>query len=346
MIELSRHIENLMLKHDCVIVPGLGGFVTHYVPARHIAEEHLFLPPCRSVGFNPQLVLNDGLLVQSYMQVYHTGYAETLRLVDEAVEQLKGEIRKNGFYELSGIGKLKMGLDGAYDFDPCEAGVVSPELYGLDALTVSDVREASQTQETSASDPRRRPVRLWRTDRDYTLSISRELVNYAAAAVVALLFYFVWATPVGESVDSNRQAAAVIYDQLFAHVSTGKEKPASAPSAVQPVPARASSHPAEPATTSPAASGSSAAAEPHHDSSPMRSENYTLVLASSITRQSAEVYSRTLREGGYAEARPYRRGRMVRVVYGSYPSREEACKALNRLREQKPFADAWVLRAD
>ena len=72
MIELSRHIESLLLAHDCVIVPGLGGFVAHYVPARRIAEEQLFLPPSRSVGFNQQLTINDGLLVQSYMQAYDT----------------------------------------------------------------------------------------------------------------------------------------------------------------------------------------------------------------------------------------------------------------------------------
>lgn len=47
MIELSRHIESLMLKHDCVIVPGLGGFVTQYVPARRVDDEQLF---CRLVA--------------------------------------------------------------------------------------------------------------------------------------------------------------------------------------------------------------------------------------------------------------------------------------------------------
>ena len=30
MIELSQHIEVLLLENDCVIVPGLGGFVAHY----------------------------------------------------------------------------------------------------------------------------------------------------------------------------------------------------------------------------------------------------------------------------------------------------------------------------
>ena len=33
MIELAQHIEALLLENDCVIVPGLGGFVAHYTPA-------------------------------------------------------------------------------------------------------------------------------------------------------------------------------------------------------------------------------------------------------------------------------------------------------------------------
>ena len=54
MIELSQHIEVLLLENDCVIVPGLGGFVAHYTPAIQL-EENMFLPPTRTIGFNPQL---------------------------------------------------------------------------------------------------------------------------------------------------------------------------------------------------------------------------------------------------------------------------------------------------
>ena len=45
MIELAQHIEVLLLENDCVIVPGLGGFVAHYTPAMRVAEENVFLPP-------------------------------------------------------------------------------------------------------------------------------------------------------------------------------------------------------------------------------------------------------------------------------------------------------------
>ena len=36
MIELSRHIESLLLDNDCVIVPELGGFIAHYQSAYYV----------------------------------------------------------------------------------------------------------------------------------------------------------------------------------------------------------------------------------------------------------------------------------------------------------------------
>ena len=76
MIELAQHIETLLLENDCVIVPGFGGFVAHYSPATRVKEENIFLPPTRTIGFNPQLKLNDGVLVQSYMSAYDTSFAD------------------------------------------------------------------------------------------------------------------------------------------------------------------------------------------------------------------------------------------------------------------------------
>ena len=76
MIELAKHIEVLLLENDCVIVPGLGGFIAHYCSSKYNKETHEFCPPVRSIGFNPKLVMNDGLLVQSYMQAYNTDFPD------------------------------------------------------------------------------------------------------------------------------------------------------------------------------------------------------------------------------------------------------------------------------
>ena len=96
MIELARHIEILLLENDCVIIPDFGGFIAHYQPARYIKEENLYLPPVRTIGFNPQLTINDGLLVQSYMQAHHTDFPDATRMIEEEVAGLKEQLYQNG----------------------------------------------------------------------------------------------------------------------------------------------------------------------------------------------------------------------------------------------------------
>ena len=123
MIELARHIEILLLDNDCVIVPGFGGFITHHVSARHIEEENLFLPPYRTIGFNPAMKLNDGLLVQSYMIAYDASYPEAVRIVNSRVEKLESILHKEGEYELHGIGLLRENVQGQYTFKPLESGI-------------------------------------------------------------------------------------------------------------------------------------------------------------------------------------------------------------------------------
>ena len=112
VIELDRHIEILLLSNDCVIVPDLGGFMTHHVEARYDEDGCIFLPPLRTLGFNPQLTMNDSLLAQSYVEAYDLSYPEALRRIEEEVNELKQHIETEGSYELNDIGTLSVNEDG------------------------------------------------------------------------------------------------------------------------------------------------------------------------------------------------------------------------------------------
>ena len=131
VIELEKHIEILLLDNDCVIVPGLGGFVAHYVGACFDKDSNMFLPPYRTLGFNSKLDMNDSLLAQSYVEAYDISYPEALRKIDSEVVELKRTLEVEGIYELDNIGVISINNEGNYEFEPCEAGVLTPGLYGL-----------------------------------------------------------------------------------------------------------------------------------------------------------------------------------------------------------------------
>jgi hypothetical protein len=62
MYSITRHIEYLVSRHDCVVVPGWGAFIAQYEPARIDAESGLIVPPSRAISFNQSVMHNDGLL--------------------------------------------------------------------------------------------------------------------------------------------------------------------------------------------------------------------------------------------------------------------------------------------
>ena len=328
MIELSKHIEILLLKHNCVIVPQLGGFIAQDVPARYIPEENLFLPPHRTVGFNPQLTLNDGLLVQSYMQAYDTNYPETLKLIEQAVSSLNAELQQQGEYELSGIGKLTLNIDGVYNFTPNEAGILSPELYGLDAVSVK-LNDSANEEEFSEEE--RTNTKSRNNTKNYTFSINRELVNYVAAAVVAIFFYFVWATPITDNSAITPQQASLLFPHTIQHIqkSIPEFVPVENDSVLESEITNTTTYQAN---------------MPQAGTDITAPNDYAIVLVSCIPMKNAEAFVNELKEKGIDNVSILTKRNMIRVVYGAYSSEANAYTDLVKLRKQdSTFKDAWIL---
>ena len=156
VIELDRHIEILLLDNDCVIIPNFGGFVTHHVDARYDESEGSFLPPLRTLGYNPHLKnINDSLLAQSYVEAYDISYPEAQRKITEEVDNLKTALSEQGQFELKNIGMLSLNDMGDVVFEPCEAGILTPDLYGLGSFEMPKLADASTAspQPATAAEP-------------------------------------------------------------------------------------------------------------------------------------------------------------------------------------------------
>ncbi len=115
--------------------------MAHQVPAHYDEEDCLFIPPSRSLGFNPQLRLNDSLLAQSYIEAYDISYPEAMRRIEAEVEEIREHLHNDGTYTLNDLGTLTINADGNYEFIPCEAGILSPSLYGLGATSMQKLSD-------------------------------------------------------------------------------------------------------------------------------------------------------------------------------------------------------------
>ncbi len=105
-MELTQYIANLLLKNNCVIIPGFGGFIANYQPAVIDELRQKIYPPTKQVLFNSNLISNDGLLANYVAQKINTTYPNALSLINNDVELWKKELKAGGRIEIGEIGFL------------------------------------------------------------------------------------------------------------------------------------------------------------------------------------------------------------------------------------------------
>lgn len=214
MIELAQHIEALLLENDCVIVPGLGGFVAHYAPATRVEEENIFLPPTRIIGFNPQLKMNDGLLVQSYMSVYGTNFSDATKIVEREVDELIAALHEEGKVDLPNVGEVRYTIYDTFDFAPYDNKITTPYLYGLDAFEMQEL-SALEKPKTEKDTFSLVPATTPKEKRTFAVRFNRAYLTNAAAVAAVIILSFFFSTPIENTEVIEENYATLLPDELF-----------------------------------------------------------------------------------------------------------------------------------
>lgn len=374
MIELAQHIEALLLENDCVIVPGLGGFVAHYAPATRVEEENIFLPPTRIIGFNPQLKMNDGLLVQSYMSVYGTNFSDATKIVEREVDELIAVLHEEGKVDLPNVGEVRYTIHNTFDFAPYDNKITTPYLYGLDAF---EMRELSAIEKPQAEKIIPAPAAIGKEKRSYAIKFNRAyLTNVATVAVVIFLSFF-FSTPIENTEVIEENYAKLLPDELFEKIEkqslaitpivvkqntparksakkqTGTQKKVVAPVAVREVKVGKTPVVSTETTAKEQASHSvSATADaPKHNVQPVAKpavatpkRPYHIIIASVSTEKDAETMAAQLVAKGFSGAKAIVGDGKMRVSIESCGTEVEAYQALARVRENETYKNAWVLK--
>lgn len=360
VIELERHIEILLLNNDCVIVPDLGGFMAHYSEAHYDDRDQMFLPPTRTLGFNPALKMNDSLLAQSYIEAYDISYPEAILRIEDEVSELRQHIENEGSYELNDLGILKMNEYGNYEFEPCEAGILTPTLYGLSTVEMEPL--ANMT--SSFVEAKTRPIKVesilendakatvheekaqevemsssyFKDDNDDKVHIPVSVLRNIMAAAIAIFGFFLISTPLNNG--SSKEMSMLNFDTETLTRILPK------------------------ATIQGNAEVKGLKASEVHNDAVVKYDNettdktnqqdivsverertvpyYTIVLASQVSKKNASLYVEKLHKAGFNEAKIFTSHSSTRVIFNRYKTEAEAYNALREMREYTEFHEAWV----
>lgn len=151
MFSIIEHIEYLMSRHDCVVVPGWGAFIANYMPARYDSERAVLEHPRRSVGFNAEVTHNDGLLAQSIMRREDMGFDEAMRFIADSVAAYRQQLSADNEVSMGRLGYFRRN-DGRYiEFVPFSHAYSNDVYFGLADLDVKSV--AALESDTAAGSP-------------------------------------------------------------------------------------------------------------------------------------------------------------------------------------------------
>lgn len=378
MIQIDRHIEILLLNNDCVIVPGLGGFMAHHVCARYCADTQTYLPPLRQLGFNAQLKINDSLLAQSYIEAYDISYPEAIRRIEDEVTELLQMLQNDGVCELHDIGILKINVEGNIEFEPCEAGILTPELYGLNTvdivpLNIQATAPKPVVQEKEANptpldifneQPKPAPqlvvnkantsetadvIEEEEDDEPSRISIRISTLRHIGVAAAVILALFLCALPFGK-MSQPELTKSYIDTGILYNILPKDQCSATTDTSVRTISfnekkAETTETEAPVAEKEPAKEAEKPAEVKPTEEKAASKHFFGIVLASRVARTNAEDFVKRLGRAGYKDAEVVvRPNGGLKVVYGHYTTESEAMQNLRTLRDaDSQFADGWIM---
>lgn len=199
-MDISRYISELLFEYECVIIPGFGGFVCSYSPAKIHPVQHTFNPPSKSMLFNPQLKTNDGLLANHIAIAEQITYDQALRRIDEFVDEVLITINGGGQASLEKIGVIYADQEGNLQFNQDTKNNFLKDSFGLSSFISPKINRAypksARKPETHFAD------RKGQSNRKKSVVLTNWVL--AVAPIMLILGYFYFNTDVFDSGLQNK----------------------------------------------------------------------------------------------------------------------------------------------
>lgn len=307
-----------------MIIPELGAFLAHSIPASYNAEDGIFMPPHRTMGFNSQITIDDALLLSEYIDEQQLTYEEAGKALHKDVSNLRYELSSKGTVRFGELGTFSMNVTGNITFDPAPNGIDDPYNFGFEPILIPLLSEFEK--------------------KDIVIK-RRSIKKYVSVAVAAMLTFFIF-SPVGDSAyEPSLKAGFTTVETMPVVKETAKEVATTELCEIEPVADTVTETIiTKPQATEPAVEVQAEVVETPATAEPVKIENgptYSIIVASTPNAEKANLAIQELSAKMQAEYHVVEGGGRHRIAHSSYSSNSEANDALAQVKGT--FPDAWVL---
>ena len=113
---VEHYIANLLYLHDCVIIPGFGGFVGNKKSAYINPISGIIYSPSKQLLFNKNLIENDGLLATHIAKMENINLTDVVSIIDDFTKKINDELQQKNSFKLNKIGVLTKWNEGNISF--------------------------------------------------------------------------------------------------------------------------------------------------------------------------------------------------------------------------------------
>jgi len=127
-------VIQLLLRHNCVVVPGFGGFVAKQVSAELDFQKGILSPPKKALLFNRFLLTDDGLLLAEYARQYGLYYEDAKGQLQAFTDAMQRQLLNGETIKLAKLGSFSRQSDGQITFEQDRFFNLLLSSYGLSNL--------------------------------------------------------------------------------------------------------------------------------------------------------------------------------------------------------------------
>ena len=147
-MEIKTLIPELILRHECLVIPGLGGFVSRTISAQIDWKNGVIHAPNKELIFNTFLQKSDGILVAAIASEYSCSYQEATDRVSRLVAGWNQIIQEGGRVDIEKVGCLYREANGAVRFEQDRFFNLLLASFGMGELSFMRPQEAKLPQVT------------------------------------------------------------------------------------------------------------------------------------------------------------------------------------------------------
>ena len=144
MFSIVEHIEYLMTRHDCVVIPEWGAFTANYSYSIYDDAHGVMGRPQRFISFNSSVSHNDGLISQSIMRREGLDYPEAMRFIADSVTAFRQQLSMGCEVSMGRLGYFKNNDGGHIEFVPYLNEYTCDSFYGLSDMNIKTVSALEQ----------------------------------------------------------------------------------------------------------------------------------------------------------------------------------------------------------